>query len=273
MTSGTGAAPGDWRKARDAAERRLRARSNPIPSFYENWAMRQDDTAGDEALAQLARHAAWSAEGRFVPWEVRRAVPLDGLDARRWSEIPAAVLRMSQGISGVLQWRGRDLFKNVFDFALLPMLIAELRPATILEIGSGNGASAVWLSDMAAIGELACRIVSVDVAPAALDHPGVQFLEADARDLGAGLPPGWAAQGPRLVLEDAHVGVAEVLDYVDSHLTPGDYLVIEDSVGKAAAIEAFLAARAGRYAVDTRYTDFFGRNATSCVDSILKRLR
>jgi hypothetical protein len=34
----------------------------------------------------------------------------------------------------------------------------------------------------------------------------------------------------------------------------------------------FLDAHAGRYAVDTRYTDFFGRNATSAPNSIFRRM-
>jgi hypothetical protein len=98
-------------------------------------------------------------------------------------------------------------------------------------------------------------------------------VEADARELAHALGPDILGAGPRLVLEDAHVGVAEVLEFADQRLEPGDYLVIEDSVGKANVIAEFFASRPGCYAVDTHYTDFFGRNATSCVDSILKRLR
>lgn len=263
----------DWQAAVRRVEARMRERPNPIPSYYEGWALRQRDADGaDAARSQLARHERGFAQGRFVPWAQRRAVPRDGLDPNRLSEIPDMTLIMSQGIDGVLRWRGRELFKNVFDFALIPMLLAELRPATILEIGSGNGASAAWLADLAALAGAACVVYSVDIAPVELDHPGVHFIRADSRDLGAALPPDWAASGPRLVIEDAHIGVGEVLDYVDRFLVPGDYLIIEDSVRKAELIDAFISPRCGSYRVDTRYTDFFGRNATSCIDSILKRV-
>jgi hypothetical protein len=56
---------------------------------------------------------------------------------------------------------------------------------------------------------------------------------------------------------------------MDRFIVPGDYLYIEDSRSKIDAIETFLSKRSERYKVDTRYTDFFGRNATSAPDSIL----
>jgi len=130
----------------------------------------------------------------------------------------------------------------VFDFALLSMLLAELRPATILEIGSGNGASALWLADLAAMNALVCRVLSVDVNSVPITHPAADFVTGDARDLTSVLPEGALARGPRLVLEDAHVGVREVMEYVHDRLAEGDYLVLEDSVGKVEHLEGFTTA-------------------------------
>ncbi len=44
------------------------------------------------------------------------------------------------------------------------------------------------------------------------------------------------------------------------------------AAGDIAIAAAFPAEFAGAYKVDTRYTDFFGRNATCAVDSILVRV-
>jgi cephalosporin hydroxylase len=54
-------------------------------------------------------------------------------------------------------------------------------------------------------------------------------------------------------------------------LKPGDYLVVEDSEIKREDIRRFLAQYPDCYLVDTKYTDFFGRNATCALDSIFVR--
>jgi hypothetical protein len=58
---------------------------------------------------------------------------------------------------------------------------------------------------------------------------------------------------------------------MDHFLAPGDYLFVEDSRIKTQDLIRFLAQRAQRYDVDTRYTDFFGRNATCAANSIFVR--
>jgi hypothetical protein len=46
---------------------------------------------------------------------------------------------------------------------------------------------------------------------------------------------------------------------------------VEDSRIKTRELGAFLALREQHYRVDTRYTDFFGRNATCAANSIFVR--
>ena len=54
---------------------------------------------------------------------------------------------------------------------------------------------------------------------------------------------------------------------------PGDYLVVEDSEVKREAICEFLGAHPGHYFVDTRFTDYFGRNATCAAASIFVKTK
>src|SRR5262249_51663024 len=79
-------------------------------------------------------------------------------------------------------WRGLPLFKTAFDFAIYPQLLQELRPRTILEIGSGSGASALWLADLAPTLGLDAVVHSVDIPPATAEHAGVRFYRGDCRD-------------------------------------------------------------------------------------------
>ncbi|MFF2040907.1 CmcI family methyltransferase [Kitasatospora sp. NPDC058170] len=243
-----------------------------VPTYYDRRVIRQEEEHDPAWRARLEHHLADRGEGRFVSWPVRAGVRREGLDPYRRSELPDETLIMSQGTAQPMRWRGGHLFKSVYDFALTTMLLEELRPAGILEIGSGTGTSALWLADLAASIGFPCRIVSLDLQPVEVSHPSVEFVVGDARRIGEVLSSDVLADGPRLVFEDAHVGVAEVLDYVHPRLREGDYLVVEDSVGKTEQLAAFDAAHPGEYAVDTGYTDFFGRNTTSCVDSILRRM-
>ena len=77
-------------------------------------------------------------QNRFVPFH----------DRPNTSHIHKDTLLMSQGVKDCNSWRGIALGKSVYDFALIPMIIWENKPATILEIGSGEGASAMWMADL-----------------------------------------------------------------------------------------------------------------------------
>ena len=85
------------------------------------------------------------------------------------------------------------------------------------------------------------------------------WLEATARS-SSELPR------PCLLVEDFHGELSGFFEHIDSILKAGDYLVIEDSNPKQSAIAQTVAGLP--YAVDTKYTDFFGINCTSAINSI-----
>ncbi len=223
-----------------------------------------------EGAARLTQIARRRAAGRFVAYE-QRATDLDGIHGG--SDVGYFDMVMSQGVTECLRWRGLPLFKTVYDFSLYPMILSELAPATIIELGSGTGASAVWMADLVAAHQVTCQIYSVDLEAPALTHPHVRFLAGDCRAIESvievhGLA---AAPHPWLVVEDAHANVPGVLACFHQLLRPGDYLIVEDSASKQQDIAEFLRRVPDDYLVDTRYTDFFGRNATCAQDSIFVR--
>jgi hypothetical protein len=65
-------------------------------------------------------------QGRFVELS-RRERSATHYHSRFGTEFGADVLLTCQGAPSLMRWRGKPLMKNVFDFAIYPALIAELR--------------------------------------------------------------------------------------------------------------------------------------------------
>ena len=273
---------------------RIRDRQGGVPTYFDaflcsflnrllsseslhRWTTNAEQASAGNGKARAAAELQWFVnylltrkEGRFVSYETRREQDARG----NQSGIRSPERMMSQGMAECLTWKGRPLFKTVFDFAILPMLVWELKPGTVFEIGSGSGASACWIADMIKNAGLSSPVYSADVKLVDEQYAGVQFLTGDCTSPGTLFEPDLlhSAARPFLVIEDAHVNVRNVLLYLDGFLNEGDYLFVEDSVNKGDALETFLRERPGRYAVDSRYTDFFGRNATSAINSIFVRV-
>ncbi len=191
------------------------------------------------------------------------------------TEFGADVLLTCQGAPAPLRWGGLPLMKNVFDFAIYPMLLAELKPKTVFEVGSGLGASAAWFADTLAACGADSRVHSVDLVKAETSHPRVNYYQGDCSEPASLFDPKLLHSEPHpwLVVEDAHHNVAAVLEHLHRFLAPGDYLVVEDSEIKRDDIRGFLGRCPGAYLVDTKFTDYFGRNATCAADSVFVKAK
>jgi len=189
------------------------------------------------------------------------------------TELAPLVLMMSQGARDVMSWRDMPLFKTAFDFSIYTMLLWDLRPRTVLEVGSADGASAIWFADLLQLFGIDAHIYSVDLHRPTREHANVTFLQGDSYAIERVFPPELLRDLPRpwLVVEDAHVNVFGVLGYFHEHLRAGDYLIVEDSSMNENDIARFAALHANSYRVDSRYTDFFGHNATCSADAIFVR--
>jgi cephalosporin hydroxylase len=184
---------------------------------------------------------------------------------------PVRTFVATHGVTDHLTWVGQPLYKTVFDLACYPMLIAELAPGTIIELGSGSGGSALWLADVAEAHGLRPVIISIDRTAVDLTDDRVSFRTGDVGHLDEVLTDCDDLPRPWLVIEDAHAHVRTVLDFFDARLAPGDYLLVEDSLAKRAALREFLRSSPHHYQLDTRYLDLFGENTSSAIDSILRR--
>jgi cephalosporin hydroxylase len=213
------------------------------------------------------------AQGRFVEFAQRERSGVH-YHPRFGTEFGVDVLLTCQGATSLMRWRDLPLLKNAFDFAIYPMLLGELRPLSIFEVGSGLGASATWFADTLTALGVTARVNSVDLAKVQIEHASVTFHQGDCSNPESlfDLDVLRSAPHPWLVVEDAHHNVEAVLEHFHKFLVPGDYLVVEDSDVKREALRKFVGAHPGDYLVDTQFTDFFGRNATCAADSIFLRV-
>ena len=62
-----------------------------------------------------------------------------------------------------MHWRGTPLLKSLFDVSLYMMMLWDLKPRTIIEIGSASGGSALWMADLMACYGLDCEVYSLDL--------------------------------------------------------------------------------------------------------------
>ena len=277
---------------------RIEKEQNGLRSIFDSWLIRVlaqlmsfdpacswEDSVGENVLRSPGQGQSlqWDLQrlrlfldrwqqGRFVEFS-RRERSGAHYHPRFGTEFGVDVLLTCQGAPSLMRWRGTPLMKNVFDFAMYPALIAELRPRTIFEVGSGMGASAIWFADTMRFCGIEGSVHSVDQVKVVLEHPGVEFRHGDCSDPERLFDPDLLCSEPHpwLVVEDAHHNVGAVLDHVHEYLSPGDYLVVEDSDVKRETLRQFVGAHPGAYLVDTRFTDSFGRNATCAADSIFIR--
>lgn len=208
------------------------------------------------------------------------------------SSIPKRFLRRLQVRVARYKFDGVVTLKNPFDLALYAMLISELKPATIIEVGSANGGSAKWFAAIARGLHLRTHVYSFDINPLiGSDEDHVSFHFADIYNLAESELPKILETAPRpfLVVEDGpHVFEACLasLRFFDNFLEPGDYMVTEDGNvrdlgtrtyrayhnGPNRAIEAFLRGDKAPYEIDRTYCDFFGTNVTWNTNGYLKKI-
>lgn len=163
--------------------------------------------------------------------------PLNDHRASRWAcSLPRPALDHIQAGTLNYRYKGIPTLKNPFDLALYPLLLWQLQPKTLIEIGSRFGGSAVWFADQIRSLELSCSVHSFDIKPVTeITYPNVTFYQADAQHLSASISADFLQSLPHpwLVIEDsAHTFevTRAVMDFFHPSLAPGDYLVIEDGI-------------------------------------------
>ncbi|MEH2539190.1 CmcI family methyltransferase [Bradyrhizobium sp. AZCC 1699] len=250
-------------------QKRMIEKQLGIGTYFDNWVLSLEESQVIPSQALLNGMLAQLNDQRFCDFKSRyrrRATTL--------SDLSQSTVILSQGLKGGLSWSGLSLLKSAFDLALYVRLLDEIRPSTIIEIGSGSGASAIFFADLCRSLGCACHVTSVDVRIPQIEHPDVTFVEGDCSNIARLMPISQLRTVPRplIVIEDAHQCVKEVLCHFSSIMLPGDRFVVEDSADKQEIIQSFLCDIDSSFLVDTAYTDFFGFNGTSAINSFLVKI-
>ena len=253
----------------------------------------------DEALESFRRELARNPEhadarnhhDNLVKALARPAARHIPTHERDWhSSIPLGTLIPIQQALHNYHYRGVPLLKNPFDMALYPMLLWQVKPRTIIEIGSKSGGSAFWFGDLLDNFGVDGHVYSIDIVQVTdVKHPRVTYMEGSGRELADCLSDAFLATLPRpwLIIEDAdHAYETSIatLRFFHPRLEAGEYIVVEDGIisdlsqvpdcnsGPHLALKEFLKAHPDEYEIDGNYCDFFGYNATWCTNGFLRKL-
>ena len=207
-------------------------------------------------------------------------------------DIPLEAIKVNCLGRHFITHRGCQLLKDGNDLVLLQLLLWYLRPATVIELGTYAGGSAVWYSDMMRMMGIESQVYSMDITHSNIEDrvkeikpDNVTFLLGDSnaiektftKDFLNDLPHPW------LICDDAHTNVYGFMEYFNQFMKTNDYFVIEDSnplvpftVGTGRVhleyemtgtrlldvLKKFLSDYEDSFAVDSFYTDLFGYNGT-----------
>lgn len=176
-----------------------------------------------------------------------------------------------QGYNISRVYKGLLCGKSPIDLWLYSACLWELKPRTVIELGSLQGGSALWLVDQTDAMGLDCEVHSFDILSKAVSprakHRRLHFYQADVRSLES-LDVGLLKKLPHpwLVIDDAHVNVLNVLSFMREFMEVSDYFVKEDTDGlgtTAENAEYLSLAESLGFCVDRVYADGFGFNVTT----------
>ncbi len=244
---------------------------NHVPTFFDNattYHLTQNKNSKID-YCQIFQNGQNSKNNRFVSFEER----INSLSKFNHNQLYNGLpFLASQGIHSLLKWKNIPLFKTTYDLSIYSMILQEVKPDIIIELGSGEGGSAIWLADQANVIGLKTRVYSLDIKVPKIKHKNVTFLNVDLNNVKNIYNSQLFSdlQGKKIILEDAHVNILNVLNFFDKILNKEDYLIVEDSENKQKEINTFMQNKTQKYKLDQFYLDFFGTNITSCINSIFR---
>jgi cephalosporin hydroxylase len=182
-------------------------------------------------------------------------------------------------------YRGIQTLRCPFDYVIYQMIISEIKPDLIIEIGTNKGGTTLYLADlMNIIGH--GMIHSIDITrsanPMTLQHPRVKLFDKGWQGYDLSEAAGFSKI---MILEDGthmYEDTIGTLRKFSPLVKNGSYLIIEDGIiselgrekgfhgGPLRAIREFLAENID-FKVDRKYCDLFGKNATFNVNGYLRR--
>jgi cephalosporin hydroxylase len=185
-------------------------------------------------------------------------------------------------------YKGIKAIRCPFDYVIYQMIIGEVRPDLIIEIGSHEGGGAMYLSDLLAAYNIRGEIHTIDIHDDAkknvAGYSNIKFFENGAENYDLDLVKNFDKV---LVIEDAahtYECSKSAINKFASIVSVGSYLIVEDGIvnelgiekeyrgGPLRAIREFLPEHP-EFIVDRKWCDMFGKNATFNVNGYLRKIK
>lgn len=186
-----------------------------------------------------------------------------------------------------VRYRGIPTIRCPFDYVIYQMILSELKPDLVIEIGTNMGGTALYLADLMDTLDHG-MIHSIDVTKKSSEtvarHPRVKLFDGGWQSYDVANARGFKKV---LVIEDAsHMYEDSIgcLEKFSPLVSPGSYYIVEDGIvselgrekgfhgGPLRAIREFLSGHSD-FSVDRKWCDLFGTNATFNVNGYLKRVK
>ena len=184
-------------------------------------------------------------------------------------------------------YKGVRAIKCPFDYVLYQMILWEIKPDLVIEIGTNKGGSTLYLADLLQINGKGV-IHSIDLPENKEDsslhlHPLIRifkagFMNYDTSDIGQ--------YDTILIIDDGshlYEDTLAALQKFSFCVSKGSYFIVEDGIvtnlgidkkfhgGPQKATQEFLKVNKN-FIIDRKWCDFFGANATFNVNGYLKRI-
>jgi cephalosporin hydroxylase len=185
-----------------------------------------------------------------------------------------------------VHYRGVLAQRSPFDYVIYQMIISEVEPDLIIEIGTNFGGGALYMADILNnIGH--GEVHSIDIIEKCPEvvkrHPRIRLFHEGFEKYDLELTKPFKKI---MVIEDAsHIyeDTFSAMKRFRGVVTKNSYLIVEDGIvdklggsslfngGPCKAIREFLPQNPD-FIVDRKWCDFFGKNATNNVNGFLKRI-
>ena len=186
-----------------------------------------------------------------------------------------------------VSYRGVNAIRCPFDYVIYQMIISEIKPDLIIEIGTRKGGGAYYMADLLDnIGKGIIHTIDIvdEVEPIVKEHKRIKFFTDGWENYPIELAKSFTKI---LVIEDAsHMYLDSIgaLNKFHSLVSKDSYFIVEDGIvnklglekkydgGPLRAIREFLPNHPD-FIVDRKWCDMFGKNATFNVNGYLKKIK
>jgi cephalosporin hydroxylase len=183
-------------------------------------------------------------------------------------------------------YRGLKAIRCPFDYLIYQMIISDLKPDLVIEIGTNLGGGALYIADlMETIGNGIIHTIDItnNFSPILKTHPRIKIFIDGWENYNITEALGYQKI---LVIEDASHMYQDTLDAINKFaplVTKDSYLIVEDGIinklglekqyegGPLKAIREFTSTNKN-FVIDRKWCDMFGTNATFNVNGYLKRI-